>query len=71
MLQLARPAALYLYHNMAVRFGQSSFLWMDTEGMADVLGRLALPYSLRQLSGWLSRGGMALGAPPTVCLPCL
>ena len=37
-------------------------------GTAHAMGRVALPYSLKQLGDWLSRGGMALGAPPTVCL---
>ena len=31
-------------------------------------GPLALPYSLEQLDDWLSRGGMARGAPLPICL---
>ena len=32
------------------------------EKVAPAVGRVALPYSLAQLSDWLARGGMAAGA---------
>ena len=35
------------------------------EKIAPAVGRVALPYSLGQLSDWLARGGMAAGAVPT------
>ena len=42
--------------------------WASEEGMAQVMRRVVLPYSLTQLSNWLARGGMAAGArAPRAC----
>ena len=51
-----------LYNNMATAFGNDPKRWAST-APAHVL-RTMVAYSLRQLSEWLSSGGMALGAPP-------
>ena len=66
--QAARAHALALYENIASTYGQDPKRWASTEGTAHAVGRVALPYSLEQLSDWLARGGMALGAPaPCAC----
>ena len=62
-MQRTRKHALMLYDDIASRYGHHSDHWACREGMAHAVGRAALPHSLKQLSAWLARGGMALGAP--------
>ena len=51
--------------NLLMTCGAHPERWATAERTQNILatGRLALPYCLKQLRGWLSRGGMALGAP--------
>lgn len=51
-----------MYNSMATALGNEPKRWASTASMAHVLG-MVVPYCLRQLSEWLSSGGMALGAP--------
>ena len=60
--QHARHDAAKLYGQIARGYGCSPMRWASMNGAAHALSRVALPYSNKQLSEWLSRGGMALGA---------
>ena len=51
-----------LYNTVATGFSNDPKGWAST-APAHVLSKM-VAYSLRQLSEWLSSGGMALGAPP-------
>ena len=61
--QHARHDAAKLYGDIARGYGCNPKGWASMNGAAHALSRVALPYSLKRLSEWLSRGGMALGAP--------
>ena len=62
-MQSARARAQKLFTFIATAYGADPKRWASTNGAAHVVNRVALPYSLKQLNEWLSRGGMALGAP--------
>lgn len=64
--QLARARALLLYTDIGLAYGQDAQRWASIKDVASIMARVVLPYALKQLSDWLSSGGMALGAP----LPC-
>ena len=49
-------------------FGSDPSRWAFDSSLAHALG-MAVTYCLKQLSEWLSGGGMALGAPP--CHACM
>ena len=67
-MQLARVPALALYLDMVRSYSSYPERLASTKGIVLAVGRLALPYCLKELSDWLSRGGMALGAsPPCAC----
>ena len=59
----ARQNALLLYTDIAVHYGNDPQRWASLKSTMLAVGRLALPTSLKQLSGWLARGGLAQGAP--------
>ena len=67
VVQSARAQAQELYKTIAASYGAEPERWASANGAADAVGRVAVPYSLKQLNGWLSRGGMALGAPRSWC----
>ena len=56
--------ALLIYKDMAESYSKDPERWAFMEGTGCAVARVALPYSLKQLSIWLSCGGMALGAHP-------
>lgn len=60
--QRARVHAERLYTDIAVAYNISCE--RCPIGTARAMIRVALPYSIKQLSEWLSRGGMSQGAPP-------
>ena len=65
-MQTARMHALALYMDLLRSYSRCPKRWASAEGTVHAVGRWALPYCLKELRGWLSRGGMALGASP----PC-
>ena len=77
MEQRPRARAHKLYDDIAAAYGSNPKHWASADGATRAVERAALPYSLKQLSEWLSRGGMALGAPPLCtalamsCTQCL
>ena len=62
--RLAREEAWLLFNHVATEFGNDPAHWALADGAPHAVVRVALPYSLRQLSDWLAHGGMAQGAPP-------
>ena len=56
----ARAPVLKLYKQIAVAYGQDPVRWASTSGTA--LGRVALPYSVKQLNKWLTVCNSPLGA---------
>ena len=63
-----RDLALELYGDIARAYARNPGRWAFTNGVPNAVGRVTVAYSLKQLSRWLSRGGMALGAPaPCAC----
>ncbi len=63
MDQRTRERAHNLYSDIAVAYGNNPGRWASTKGAVRAVDRVALPYSLKQLSEWLSGGGLAQGAP--------
>ena len=63
MEERPRARAHKLYNVIAEAYGSAPKRWASADGAARAVDRVALPYSLKQLSEWLSRGGMALSAP--------
>ena len=61
--QFARVSALTLTMDLAMSHGDEPQRWASAEGTMLAVGPSALSYCLKHLSRWLSRGGMALGAP--------
>ena len=55
-----------LFADMAGAFIREPARWASTTGAPSAVVRVALPYSLKQLSDWLACGGLALGAPAPV-----
>lgn len=67
-MQEACGHALSLYEDLVTTYSRCPKRWAFTKGTILAGGRLALPYCLRELRGWLSRGGMALvSRPPCAC----
>ena len=64
-MQCARTVALALYTDIIKAHSRDSERWASAREPMLAVGRLALPYSLKHLSGWLASGGLALGAPPS------
>lgn len=63
-MQLARAHATALYMDLVMTYCHNPERWASAKSTVLAAGRLALPYCLQQLSGWLACGGMALGAHP-------
>ena len=60
--------ALELFPDIGKAYACSTERWAAKAANAEMMRRVALPYSLKQLSEWLARGGVALGAaPPCAC----
>ena len=62
--QRTRAQADDLFNYIANAYGTGPKRWASRNGAARAVDRVALPYSLKQLSELLSCGGMTLGAPP-------
>ena len=67
-MQLARAHAIALYMDLVMTYCHNPERWAAAKSTVLAAGRLALPYCLKELRGWVSRGGMALGAHPPLCL---
>ena len=61
--QVARATALVLYNYITIAYSRDAGRWASKEGVASAMDRTVLPYSIKQMRDWLSRGGIALGAP--------
>ena len=61
-MQPARARALALVAHLTVAYARAPQRSAYAKGTLHAVGRVALTYSLGQLSDWLARGGMALGA---------
>ena len=59
-----RTHALAVAKDMVKLKGRYPERWASAMGAVLAVGFSAVKYSLRELNGWLSRGGMTLGAPP-------
>ena len=57
---------MLLFEQIASAYGNDPARWASANGAQHPVVRAALPYSLKQLSDWLARGGLAQGTPP----PC-
>ena len=62
-MQQPRMQAMLLFMDLVTFHGDNMERWPALSSTLNVEARAALPYSLRQLSEWLARGGMAQGAP--------
>ena len=64
--------ALSLCMDLAMTYGDDPERWASARGTVIAVSGMALPYCLKQVSNWLARGGMALGAPaPCACAVAL
>ena len=67
-MQQARANAISLYMDLVISYCHDPERWASAKSTVLAAGRLALPYCLKHLSGWLAHGGMALGAHPPLCV---
>ena len=63
-MQKARASATSLYMDLVTTYCANPERWASAKHTVLAVGRLALPYCVKQLNDWLARGGMALGAHP-------
>lgn len=63
-MQLARKRALSLFMRLEEAYDSDPERWASTKGTVDAVARVAMTYSLKQLSMWLARGSMAQGSLP-------